>query len=725
MVPKTDSIKPTITDMISLEFVSHAKISPKGDKIAYCIRKTNWTKDRYENDCFIFDVEKNKTFQLTRYGKINQIAWINNESLAVLKEDPEMKENSNQVFVFEDLIGEPIQVTDHYNGIQTFEIFGKGLIYLAKAPDRAETKERKTKFGSFIHFEQEQSASALYYVEYEKMKNYFEGKKKKNGNNSKSLIKPVIEITKLLKEPLSILGYVVSPQNDAIYLTCQSRDDKVYDQETSTYQIKIKPTEALNAYLSKQDEKQPTDKKETKNKNDKEVLDDDLSYLGVLTRIALPIVSSIVNISPDGKKLLVARRERDNFYFTQSDLWTLDVDKWQPLLAKEEINDKLVKITGSLDRTPMNIHWVKEGIFCSHVEGTKTAIIHISKSGEISTLDLEGYSASLFNTFDVSESGRLCFLGFNSSKIEELYITQNAITVSKLEFIQITNFGKQIQNWRFGTVETIRWASKDGTEIEGVLRKPDGFDPKKKYPLVFIIHGGPASFDAETLLPRNSLYYYPGIQFSNLDILVLRVNYRGSIGRGQAFLELNKDNLGIGDMWDLESAIDYLEKQGFVDTNKIGCMGWSQGGYISAFVGIHSKRFKAVSVGAGIADWYTYHISNDIPQFTTHYLSGSPFRNRELYEKTAPISNIKNAQTPTLIQHGEIDQRVPLSNAKELYRGLKEMNVPVELFIYPGMGHPIIKPKENRTVMYQNLNWFSHYLLGEVLNLFDEKKMEK
>ena len=220
------------------------------------------------------------------------------------------------------------------------------------------------------------------------------------------------------------------------------------------------------------------------------------------------------------------------------------------------------------------------------------------------------------------------------------------------------------------------------------------------------------------------MLYYPSVQFANKGILTLKVNYRGSIGRGQDFLELNKNNLGVGDLWDIESAIDYLDEQGFIDTTKIGCMGWSQGGYISAFTGIHSKRFAAVSVGAGIADWYTYHVSNDIPQFTTHYLSGSPFRDRTLYDKTAPISNIKEAKTPTLIQHGEIDMRVPISNAKELYRGLKEMDVHVELFIYPGMAHPITKPKENRAVMYQNLNWFSHYLLGEELDLLEEKKEE-
>jgi dipeptidyl aminopeptidase/acylaminoacyl peptidase len=271
--------------------------------------------------------------------------------------------------------------------------------------------------------------------------------------------------------------------------------------------------------------------------------------------------------------------------------------------------------------------------------------------------------------------------------------------------------------WDLGSVETITWQSRDGVEIEGVLRKPSNFNPRKKYPLVFVVHGGPTWFSADYLLTGEDLCYYPALQFNLKDVLVLKPNYRGSIGRGQAFQELNVNNLGVGDLWDLESAVEHLVGLGWVDPDKVGCMGWSQGGYISAFAGLHSDKFKAVSVGAGISDWYTYHISNDIPDFTRDYLSGSPFRDRALYQKTAPISNLSQAKTPMLIQHGSEYRRVPLSNAMELYRGLKEMGVPVELFIFPGMGHPITKPRENHAVMYQNLNWFSHYLLGEDLKL--------
>ena len=235
-----------------------------------------------------------------------------------------------------------------------------------------------------------------------------------------------------------------------------------------------------------------------------------------------------------------------------------------------------------------------------------------------------------------------------------------------------------------------------------------------------MVHGGPRGFSEAYLLASHERAYYPTVQFVNEEILVVKPNYRGSSGRGQAFTELNVNNLGVGDLWDIESAIDHLVGLGWVDPARVGCMGWSQGGYISAFAGLHSDRFRAVSVGAGISDWYTYHISNDIPYFTTDYLSGSPFRNRDLYAKTAPMSNLANAQTPMLIQHGSDDHRVPLSNGIELYRGLQEMGVPVELFVFPGMGHPITKPRENHAVMHQNLSWFCHYLLEQPLDLTDE-----
>lgn len=705
--------KPSITDMVSLEIPTNFKISPEGDKVAYSLKYTDWSKNRYESRIHIFYIKEDKTTQLTRSGLISDMQWINNDSLAVLKQNFDDGNSKNQIYIYENLIGEPWIATDHKDGVNSFRKFANGILFKANDPEKSEKKKRKEEFGSIVHFEQEKSANALYYINLVKMKNYQEDLVKCSEDESKELIKPIIEISKLLVEPLTILNFIPSKQNDTIYLNCQSHDDIVHYIDKSHFVIKLNPDDALDTYIQRKKEEKDKDKHKYEEKEEKK---EDYTYLGTITKFGFPKEGYyIVDVSPDGTQLLISYKERDQMFYTQVDLWILDLKKWDNLITDEGIVEKLVKITGELDRQPYNSKWNEPGITTTIANGTKSALVRISQNGEIKKISTGNIFPYIYG-YDINNKGQVVFTGFSNKKTSDVYVSTNTVASDKLILKQVTKIGNTTKKWDLGTIETIRWNSKDGTEIEGTLRKPFDFNPKKKHPLVFIIHGGPQAYNAENLLEYNEQLYYPAIQFSNKRILVVKVNYRGSVGRGQKFLELNKDNLGIGDLWDLDSCIDSLDKQGFVDTDKIGCMGWSQGGYISAFVGIHSKRFKAVSVGAGVSDWYTYHISNDIPMFTTHYLSSSPFRDRSLYEKTAPISKIKEAQTPMLIQHGEVDLRVPVASAKELYRGLKEMNVPVELFIYPGMGHPIIKPRENRAIMHQNLTWFSHYLLNEKLD---------
>ena len=154
-------------------------------------------------------------------------------------------------------------------------------------------------------------------------------------------------------------------------------------------------------------------------------------------------------------------------------------------------------------------------------------------------------------------------------------------------------------------------------------------------------------------------------------------------------------------------------------------MGWSQGGYISAFLTASSDRFVAISVGAGISDWATYYYNTDITPFTINYLGNDPAEDPEIYSKTSPMSYIKTAKTPTLIQHGELDRRVPIANAYELRQGLENRGVKVEMVVYKGFGHGINKPKSMRAVMQHNLSWFNHYVWGDPLPDFTAPELPK
>jgi len=215
------------------------------------------------------------------------------------------------------------------------------------------------------------------------------------------------------------------------------------------------------------------------------------------------------------------------------------------------------------------------------------------------------------------------------------------------------------------------------------------------------------------------------VQIAARGAVILEPNYRGSAGYGAKFRALNVRNLGLGDYADVISGVDYVISQGFVDPQRVGSMGWSEGGYISAFITTFSDRFRAVSVGAGISDWMTYYVNTDITPFTRQYLHATPWSDPEIYRKTSPITYINHAHTPTLIQQGSKDARVPVPDSFELYRGLKDRGVPVKLVFYEGFGHPITKPKELRAVTQENWNWFAHYIWGDPLPDFANPEMPK
>jgi dipeptidyl aminopeptidase/acylaminoacyl peptidase len=679
-MPKTNNFhEATLRDMLALEFPVNARVSGNGKKVAFTVRKTNWRDNRYESHCYVYDDVTGATHPLTRHGDVKQLEWVNDETVALLRANGEKA----QVFLFEGAVGEGWQVTEHKTGVEWFHPFGDGIVFVARQPDKDENKTRTDQYGDYVHFEQEESASAVYLVGIPQLLDHQKQLRTVTEEDGNKLIVPIIELSKLFSEPVAIKEVIVSPTGDALYLNCWQRDDMVYEREARVFQIRLDAKSALAKYLEIK-RAQQVEKKDLPALPEEKDKQEDWSYLGKLSELKLPKGARIVAVSPDGTELLISYRERDQMFYTREDLWIASVEDVEGAKDTATCLSIMTNITASFDREMMSVCWTESGIFADYIDGTRICIARLERKGKTKPLDLGVYE---FSDFHVSNRGHIALSGTNAKSFMETYLATPTKNYKKWKVRKLTGFGKQIKDWDLGKVERITWRSRDKVKIEGVLRKPSNFDPAKKYPLVFVVHGGPTWFSADYLLNGEDLRYYPALQFNLKDVLVLKPNYRGSAGRGQAFEELNVNNLGVGDLWDLESAVDHLVKLGWVDQERVGCMGWSQGGYISAFVGLHSEKFKAVSVGAGVSDWYTYHISNDIPHFTGDYLSGSPFRDRTLYEKTAPISNISNAKTPMLIQHGSDDQRVPLSNAMELYRGLKEMGVPVELFVYPGPSH--------------------------------------
>jgi dipeptidyl aminopeptidase/acylaminoacyl peptidase len=366
----------------------------------------------------------------------------------------------------------------------------------------------------------------------------------------------------------------------------------------------------------------------------------------------------------------------------------------------------ITNLTASFDENPGLVAWTKSGLYFSATQRVWSSLFSLDPSSRaIRKLAVrEQWIAAGFSM--TPDGTAVAFSGSGPSDIPDLYLARVDAMASAT---RVTNLAAQVSSWPKHARELVRWKSQDGAEIEGVLHKPADFLAGRRYPLLIVIHGGPTGVSRP--VPYGSTGTYPIDAFLSKGALVLEPNYRGSAGYGEKFRSLNVRNLGIGDAWDVVSGIDHLVAQGLVDRDRVGSMGWSQGGYISAFLTTrHSDRFKAISAGAGISDWMTYYVNTDIHQFTRTYLQATPWDDPKVYADTSPITYIKQARTPTLIQHGDQDARVPIPNAFELYQGLRDQNVPVQLSVFKGFGHGVNRPKANRALMEQNYEWFLRYL---------------
>lgn len=686
-------IEPSIKDIQKLPIPSSISVSNDGSKIAYTLSKPNFKDNNYEIHCYVYSIDCKKTIQLTYEGSVSNLEWMDKDSLAAIYLNPSIKETKPQVYLFKDLAGQPLQLTDHKSGITSFKFYERGLLYLADNPDHFE--ERMKKIGDLIHSERDDSASNIYYLNIPKILRYRDELKLVDDKQGKKIPKPIIDLKKYMNINRKIESLQVpNSRSGKFIINTRERDDLVFLLKKKSYLMKIDLDNVLAKFLAYQEN-------DDKDKEEKETFGEfDFKALNLFDE------SSVLAFSPDDSKIIIDLKIDGKLFYHQTELSVLSLDQ----LYSENLESIILEqcITKSFDHEPFNVKWVQSGIYLSHADYSTFKIQKFDLNGTFERVNFGIYSPSF--DFSVSNNGRISSIISNTEKYQEVAFIKDG----KLEII--TNLNKLIENWKLGSSESIAWKTSDNLEIEGVLRKSSDFDPSKKYPLVFIVHGGPTWYSDSSILTDYLMRYYPAVQFLNRGIIVVEPNYRGSIGRGKAYMKKYAENIGFGDMDDLESAIDHLVKQGFVDENKIGCMGWSQGGYISAFVTTHSNRFAATSVGAGVSSWKTYYNSNDVRQWAIHYLGGTPLTNPEYYKKTAPMNNVLNAKTPTLFQHGELDQRCPLSNATALNRALMELGVETDLFILKGMPHGITKPRENMAVLSQNLKWFSHYLLGDDLN---------
>ncbi|MFZ6000556.1 MAG: S9 family peptidase [Bacteroidota bacterium] len=658
---------PTFEEVISLRNVNAITLSPDGKHVAFTVQTTDWNDNRYDTEIWLAKDGKNP-FQLTNNAKNNSSGMSfspDGKWIAFLSD----RGNKTQIHILRIDGGEARAVTREEEGITSFEWHPSGNSFIFLKPEKEDKtkKDREKRYGAYETDDKDFTLSHVWQIDFKP--DMLDPSERPCYETSDSLkVKAgCIEwptAKRITEGKFTVTNFIISPDGTRIAINHQ-------------------PDPLINSFVKS-----------------------DISIVDLSDKKITPLVTNassdgLEDWSPDSKEILFTTNGADttsNFY-TNSKLFVININNKSTRPLAKDLDEDL----GGLTWKPSGIYsavWNKTGRPIYKIDPTTGAhAVFINQPEQIFSLAFS------------KANDKLAFTARNANQLNEVFITS---LNSPTSIEKITDFTSQIANWKVAQSEVVSWKSKDGATIEGVLHKPANYDPSKKYPLMVVIHGGPTGIDTPTPVPG---YVYPILQWLDKGCLVLRPNYRGSAGYGEAFRSLNVKNLGVGDAWDVLSGVNYLDSKGMIDKTKMGCMGWSQGGYISAYLTTNSTDFKAISVGAGISNWMTYYVNTDIHPFTRQYLKATPWSNEEIYKKTSPMTNINKAKTPTLIQHGEFDRRVPIANAYELLQGLRDKNVPAELMIYKGFGHGITKPKERLAATWHNWQWFNKYVWGETVEL--------
>ena len=393
--------------------------------------------------------------------------------------------------------------------------------------------------------------------------------------------------------------------------------------------------------------------------------------------------------SPDGSQIAYTRSVSDEDYhmYDEPVLCVIPAAGGQPKLLSKD-----------LDRPVFNPRWAKDGtgIYVLEEDDRQQYVTTYPAAGngkptrqtpgdEVYTT-LEGHGDSLVAMASDAQTPAEIYIVDGHSSRRLTHHTDSflaPLTLAKAEGFQST--------------------SSDGTKVSGYYYRPVDSPAGKKLPLILFIHGGPVGQD-------NFGFDMTRQILAGAGYVVAAVNYRGSNGRGIAYSKVISADWGNKEVLDLHGAVDWLVKQGVVDSSRMGVAGWSYGGILTDYLIAADTRFKAASSGAGTGVTLSlYGVDQYINQYNNEI--GPPWKAIDRYLKISyPLLKADRIKTPTLFMSGEKDFNVPTAGSEQMYQALRTLGVPTELIIYPGQFHGITIPSYQRDRLDRWIAWFGKYL---------------
>jgi dipeptidyl aminopeptidase/acylaminoacyl peptidase len=398
------------------------------------------------------------------------------------------------------------------------------------------------------------------------------------------------------------------------------------------------------------------------------------------------------NYSPDGKYLAFRSQARAGY----------ESDRFR-LLVLERATGRTTNLSEALDRWVGSVTWSPDStrLFYSVEDRGRTGLQMIAVTGGGARNIVSGPS-SLDDVQFNSDGSTMIYTEESGSRPAEIFRASSSGGTS----VALTHLNDSLLAGAVLTpLEEMMVESSDNTRVDSFVVKPPGFSESRKYPVLFLIHGGPQGAWGESWS-----YRWNAQVFASAGYLVVMPNPRGSTGYGQKFIDDINGDWGGKVYDDLMAVADHVAALPYADPDRMAAAGGSYGGYMIDWMLGHTNRFKAMVSHDGVFDLRSMAGSTEELWFPIWEFRGMPWDNPDMYAKWSPSYFVKDFKTPTLVFHGEQDYRVPLSQGLQLFTALQMQKVPSKLVVFPDEGHWVLKPQNSVLWYNQFLGWIGEWL---------------
>jgi dipeptidyl aminopeptidase/acylaminoacyl peptidase len=654
------SSKWTVDDIIMAEQITGYEISPDGRWLVWVKNTADKEKNARVSNLFLSSLTEKREVELTRGGDNvfapkwspdgQLIAFVSTRPDPKAKPAPPGEGPRPQLWLINPFGGEPWTLTSFARGVNGFEwADADTIIFTAQEDPSLYESAIKEKKDTSVVVEDEQHAPPVRLF--------------KLAVKSK-------KVTRLTDNADRIQGFALSPDATKA-VTLHDRSLRfVYDN-------KIKPTVFLI---------------DLKGGEQKQIFSDPKFNIGP------------VKWARDGRGFYAASAFTNHPQYVMA---SIDLMYYYDVAAGTPIKVDL----GWENGLAGNFEVSGDGFIALLANGARNRVARYTRSASAWRRDLiEGEHAQNIFGFELAKDSRTVVYNYSTASTPaQLYRAR--LNNSRIESIaQVTDINPGYKNKPVAKTEIVRWKGAMNDEVEGILYYPLNYEPGKKYPLVVMIHGGPAGADQDNWSDRTP---YPHQLFAERGAFIFKPNYHGSSNYGLKWVE----SIGGGKYYDLEvpdieKGVDYLIARGLVDADKLGTMGWSNGAILTIALTVETTRYKVASAGAGDVDWASdWGNAHFGAAFDNYYFGKSPLEDPQLYIKKSPFYRLDKVRTPTIIFFGTEDTNVPTQQGWMHYRALQQAgNTDVRFVLFPGEPHGLRKLVHQRRKVEEELAWFDKYL---------------